>query len=63
MRRQFFMISAIVFALIGVATYFWAFSAFALVIIGPLFALGLQNAMQTKKAILRNFQKCRYSAV
>lgn len=55
MRRLFFILSGCVLALIGVASYFWIYSLFALVVVAPLVALGMQHAFQTKRAILRNF--------
>ena len=55
MRRLFFILSGFVFGAIAVASYFWIYSLFALVIFGPIFAVGMHHALQTKKAILRNF--------
>ncbi|MES2964000.1 MAG: FMN-binding glutamate synthase family protein [Bdellovibrionota bacterium] len=55
MRRLFFIVSGCVLSLVAVASYFSLYSLSALVIFGPLIAIGLLDAFQTKKAILRNF--------
>lgn len=55
MRRLFFIISAIVFGLVGLVSWFQPKALWSLVVLLPLFGLGLQNAFQKKKAILRNF--------
>ena len=55
MRKLFYKISALVFALIAVASFFWPMILWSLVLVLPIFALGMQNALQKRKAILRNF--------
>lgn len=55
MRRQFFVVSFSLFALIGVASVFAPAVLWLLVLFVPLFFVGLQNAFQTKRAVLRNF--------
>lgn len=55
MRTLFFYIFASLFLVIGTASYFWPPAAAFLVIILPLFVLGMKDALQKKKAILRNF--------
>jgi len=55
LRKQFFFISAVLFALVGLCSYFWPPALLSLIVLLPIFAVGVQNALQTKKAILRNF--------
>ncbi len=55
MRKQFFIVFSALFFLTAVAGYFWWPSLFSLLITGPLFAIGMRDATQTKRAILRNF--------
>lgn len=40
---------------IGAATYFYPLTAWSLVLVVPLFAQGLKDALQNKRAILKNF--------
>jgi glutamate synthase domain-containing protein 2 len=54
-RRLFFMISFFAFALVGAVSIFYPHALWALVIFVPIFVIGMQNAFQKKKAILRNF--------
>ncbi|HVK61998.1 MAG TPA: FMN-binding glutamate synthase family protein, partial [Bdellovibrionales bacterium] len=55
MRRLFFIASAVVFFAVATMSWFWPPVLFSLVILLPLFAVGLQHAFQKKRAILRNF--------
>lgn len=55
MRKLFFFSSGSILFLICVSAFFWLPSLFALVLFGPLIALGLKDSFQTKRAILRNF--------
>ncbi len=55
MRRLFFVIAAVVFAGVFAAGYFWPSAFWSLVVLMPLFAVGVANVMQKKKAVLRNF--------
>jgi glutamate synthase domain-containing protein 2 len=55
MRREFFIASAVAYALIFAGSYFWTPFLWTLVIVGPLFTIGLIDAMQTRHAIRRNF--------
>src|SRR6185312_15892437 len=55
MRREFFFISLIVFALVGAATCFWRPVAWSLLVFVPVFAVGLIDITQKRQAIRRNF--------
>ncbi len=55
MRRLFFIISNLVIAAVGLAGWFWTPALFAYAVVLPLVAVGLHDAFQTKRAILRNF--------
>lgn len=55
LRTLFYKISFAVFALVGMVSYFWTPVLWSLILLVPLFAVGLQNSLQTKKAVLRNF--------
>ncbi len=55
MRTLFFYLFSFLFFSICALTYFWPNAAWSLFIFGPLFAIGLRDALQTKRAILRNF--------
>lgn len=55
MRRQFFIYSYGILAAIAAISFFWTPILWALVPIGPLIAIGMKDAYQTKRAILRNF--------
>ncbi len=55
MRRLFYGISFGVFATIGVLSYFWPLTLISVIFFGPIFVIGMHNALQEKKAILRNF--------
>ncbi len=56
MRLQFFVVSFVVFFLIGIGGYlFWNPIYLLFLIVGPIFILGLYDLFQTKKAVIRNF--------
>lgn len=55
MRRQFFLISILVFLVIAAISYFWQGILWSLVVIGPLFLFGLNDILQSKHTIRRNF--------
>lgn len=55
MRREFFLISAVVFAVVGTVSYFWTPALWSLVIFAPVFFIGLNDALQTRQAIRSNF--------
>lgn len=55
MRREFFIASAVIYAAVFIVSYFWTDAMWSLLVIGPLFTVGLIDAMQTKHSIRRNF--------
>lgn len=55
MRREFFLISFAVFAAVGAIAWVWTPVLWSLVVFGPLFAIGMVDALQTRQAIRRNF--------
>ncbi len=55
MRKQFFIASAVVFAFTALIGMIWHPFFWSLLLTGPLFALGLYDAQQTRHAIRRNF--------
>ena len=55
MRREFFVISGVVFLGVALASIFWPPFLWSLTILGPIFALGILDTMQTRQAIRRNF--------
>jgi len=54
-RKVFFGISLVVFSLVGLVSIFAPAVLWSLVILIPLFAVGVHNSFQKKKAVLRNF--------
>ncbi|MDT8409313.1 MAG: FMN-binding glutamate synthase family protein [Wenzhouxiangellaceae bacterium] len=54
-RIWFFGISAILFALVGSIWLVWPPIAWSLVVLLPLFALGMRDAFQHRHTVLRNF--------
>jgi glutamate synthase domain-containing protein 2 len=55
-RRYFYAISATVLILLALLAAFWSSDAlWALVVLGPLVALGLYDCIQTQHTVLRNF--------
>ena len=55
MRKLFFISFIFIFSTLGILTYLWTPLAVLFIFATPLFLLGLHDALQTKKAILRNF--------
>lgn len=55
MRRFFYISSALIFITLGLASVFWSPALWILLFVVPFFIIGLHNALQRKKAILRNF--------
>ena len=55
MRKPFFVVSLLTFAFIAVGATITPLALWGLVPTLPIFALGLHNALQTKRAILRNY--------
>ncbi len=55
MRRQFFYVLTLIYASLIISAWFAPQILWSLVLLAPLTAIGLQNAFQKKKAILRNF--------
>jgi glutamate synthase domain-containing protein 2 len=54
-RREFYLISAVVFGVVCITGYFWPPFFWSLAVFGPLFAMGMLDLMQTRQAIRRNF--------
>lgn len=55
MRKLFFQIAFVSFSTVAAISFFWPWALLSLIILGPLFILGLHDAFQKKRAILRNF--------
>ena len=55
MRTQFYLISLIVFAAIAGLYFVWPPILWVLVLIGPLFLLGIVDILQNKHTIVKNF--------
>ena len=55
MRRLFFAVSAGVFLFTAMASYFVPWVLWSLLVTVPLFLMGTHNALQKKRAVLRNF--------
>src|SRR4051812_24947866 len=55
MRNVFFAVSAGVLVLIFGIAFFWPPIVAALLVFGPLIALGLYDTLQTRQTIRRNF--------
>lgn len=55
MRRLFFQISVLVFALVFGAAYFWQPALWSLCLFGPLFLVGVNDLTQKRQAVRRNF--------
>ena len=54
-RRWFYMISAVVLTVVLTGAFFAPRVLWALAIVGPLIALGLHDALQNRRTILKNF--------
>lgn len=55
MRILFYKISLCVFIGVGLIAFFWPPVLWSLVVLGPLFLLGLSDSLQTRQTIRRNF--------
>jgi len=55
LRKQFFTFFIVCLGLIAATSFFWSGILWSLLLVLPLFLLGLRDAYQTKRAILRNF--------
>lgn len=55
MRTWFFAASFVLSALVGVAGWFWPHLLWLYALLGPVVLLGVYDAAQTKRAVLRNF--------
>lgn len=55
MRELFWKLSVVVFASVGVASFFWKPALFILILVVPLFLLGTVDMLQKKHTIRRNF--------
>jgi glutamate synthase domain-containing protein 2 len=55
LRKQFFTFFSVSLGLIAAGSFFWSGTLWALVLVLPIFLLGLRDAYQTKRSILRNF--------
>lgn len=55
MRRIFYALSFVLLSLAAVATWVWPWMGLSFLILLPPFAVGMHNALQTRKAVLRNF--------
>ncbi len=54
-RNWFYGISAVLFALVGLLWLIWPPILWSLVVLAPLFLLGLRDALQNKHTVLKNF--------
>jgi glutamate synthase domain-containing protein 2 len=54
-RRRFYTLSVILIGAVGLAGYFWLPVLFLYAILLPLVAMGVSDALQAKRTILRNF--------
>ncbi|MCA1779959.1 MAG: FMN-binding glutamate synthase family protein, partial [Xanthomonadaceae bacterium] len=54
-RHWFFGISALLFAMVAALWLVWPTVLWSLVVLVPLFALGMRDALQTRHTVLRNF--------
>lgn len=55
MRREFFVISAAIFAIVSAISYFWTPALWSLAVFVPVFFIGVADSLQTRHAIRRNF--------
>ncbi|MDZ7649187.1 MAG: hypothetical protein U5K54_19580 [Cytophagales bacterium] len=54
-RSLFYLISIVSVALILVWSYFWIDVLFLFLIVGPIIIIGIQDVMQDKQSIRKNF--------
>lgn len=55
MRHIFYASSAAIFTLVFAISWFWPPALFSLIILGPLFMIGMSDILQKRHAIRRNF--------
>ncbi len=55
MAHVYYLISAAVFALVFGLAFVWPPVLWSLVLLGPLFLLGVRDSLQRRRAVLRNF--------
>ena len=55
MAREFAFLSAAVFLALAVAAFFWPPVLWSLVVLGPVFLLGVVDLFHPRRAVLRNF--------
>ncbi len=55
MRREFYLISFVSFLVVGIVSWFWPPLLWSLVILVPLFLVGINDIAQNRQAIRRNF--------
>ena len=55
MVRQFHLIAAALFLAIAVGAYFWPPVALVLLVLVPVYLLGVRDTLQTRRSVLRNF--------
>ena len=55
MRKLFVLFSIAITALILVWAYFWIDALFLFVLVGPLIYMGVEDMIQTRQSIKRNF--------
>ena len=55
MRRLFFALTFVVWTIVLSTSFVWPWALLALIVVAPLTALGMHNAFQKKRAVLRNF--------
>jgi len=54
-RQWFFTLSMCIIAIVAVAAWLWPPAGWCMALFGPLIALGLHDAFQTRHTVLRNF--------
>ena len=54
-RKRFVQISVITFVLLAITSYYWTNALWSLVIILPLFVMGMFDILQNKHTIRKNF--------
>src|SRR5215213_3830972 len=55
MRKLFIVSSVVVTALILIWAYFWIYALFAFVIAAPMIYMGIEDMVQTRQSLKRNF--------
>lgn len=55
MRNKFYQVSVVAFTLVAALSYFWHPFLYSLILLVPLFLVGINDLSQTKQTIRRNF--------